>query len=141
MTKYWTVPRRHNPLRRENDGRRSGIAAAFVPALELNNLKDDCFYMKRLTLQLTAAALAVALAVGGYLAFTQSRSSQQNLCVKAGEPLYPTTQLIQLSNFTRDWGSKYTISVNSTSHTVLVTGPNGVGAINLKSVIFELLSC
>ncbi len=97
--------------------------------------------MKRLTLQLTAAALAVALAVGGYLAFTQSRSSQQNLCVKAGEPLYPTTQLIQLSNFTRDWGSKYTISVNSTSHTVLVTGPNGVGAINLKSVIFELLSC
>jgi len=96
--------------------------------------------MQRRTLQLTTAGLAVALVVGGYALF-QSRSSQQNLCVKAGEPLYPTTQLIQLSNFTAAWGSKYTISVNSTAHTVLVYGPNGVGAINLKSVIFELLTC
>ena len=98
--------------------------------------------MRKQTLSLIAAALVVALVVGGYaLSVVQSRSSQQNLCVHAGEPLYPSTQLIQLSNFTRDWGSKYTISVNSTAHTVTVSGPNGVGAINLKSVIFELLSC
>jgi hypothetical protein len=96
--------------------------------------------MQRLTFSLIAGAFAVALVVGGYALF-QSRSSQPNYCVKAGEPLYPSTQLIQLANFTKDWGSKYTISVNSTAHTVLVSGPNGVGAINLKSVIFELLSC
>jgi hypothetical protein len=97
--------------------------------------------MQKRTLQLITAAVAVALVAGGSLAVTQSRTSQQNLCVRAGEPLYPSTQLIQLSNFTKDWGSKYTISVNSTAHTVVVEGPNGVGAINLKSVIFELLSC
>jgi hypothetical protein len=96
--------------------------------------------MQKRTLSLITAALAVVLLVGGYALF-QSRPSQQNLCVKAGEPLYPSTQLIQLANFTTAWGSRYTISVNSTAHTVLVYGPNGVGAISLKSVVFELLSC
>lgn len=109
--------------------------------------------MQRLTLLLITAGFAVALVAGGYT-FTVSRGgqsqqnsslsvtqSQQNPCVKAGEPLYPSTQLIPLSNFTVAWGSRYTISVNSTAHSVLVQGANGVGSISLKSVTFELLSC
>jgi hypothetical protein len=114
--------------------------------------------MQRLAIQLTTAALAVALVAGGYLltstqnrpgqsqqgssvALTQSQSGQQNSCVQAGEPLYPSTELVPLSNFTLEWGGRYTISVNSTAHTVLVQGANGVGSISLKSVTFELLSC
>lgn len=113
--------------------------------------------MQRLTLQLITAGLAVALVAGGYtLTLTQSPPSQQNhehnsslsvtqsqqtSCVQAGEPLYPSTQLIPLSNFTQAWGSTYTISVNSTAHSVLVRGANGVGSISLKSVTFDLLSC
>ena len=112
--------------------------------------------MQRLAIQVTTAALAVALVAGGYLltatqnrpsqqvsstAVTQSQSSKQNSCVQAGEPLYPSTELVPLSNFTQEWGSRYTISVNATAHTVLVQGANGVGSIVLKSVTFELLSC
>jgi hypothetical protein len=98
--------------------------------------------MQKRAVQLGAAALAVAVVAGGYvLVGGLGRPSQQNLCVQAGEPLYPTSQLIQLSNFTKAWESQYTITVNSTAHTIQVSGPNGVGAVNLKSVIFELLSC
>ena len=106
--------------------------------------------MQRLTLQLLTAGLAVTLVAGGYaITLTQSRpgqqspiiTSQQTSCVQAGEPLYPSTQLIPLSTFTQAWGSRYTISVNSPAHSVLVQGANGVGSISLKSVTFELLSC
>jgi len=115
--------------------------------------------MPRPATQLIGAVLTMALVAGGYVVLTgqtgssqsqhdSSSSSSQSLsnqqpggCVKAGEPLYPATMLIPLSNFTQAWGTRYVISVNSTSHTVLVQGANGVGATNLKSVSFELLSC
>ena len=104
---------------------------------------------------LILAGLAVAVVVAGGYAFTLTQSrpgqessqqssatqTQQISCVQAGEPLYPSTQLIPLSNFVQAWESRYTISVNSTGHTVLVKGANGVGSISLKSVTFELVSC
>jgi len=112
--------------------------------------------MQRPAIQLIGAVLTVALVAGGYALLTNqagsgqsqhassgssSQSQQTGECVKAGEPLYPSTLLVPLSNFTQAWGSRYVISVNSTSHTVLVQGANGVGAANVKSVSFELLSC
>src|SRR4029077_12504203 len=110
--------------------------------------------MQRMTL-LVAAGLVAAVVAGGYtLTLNQSRpgqqTSQQNSsltatqsqlssCVQAGEPLYPSTQLISLSNFVQAWESRYTISVNSTAHTVLVQGANGVGSISVRSVTFVLV--
>ena len=112
--------------------------------------------MQRLPL-LIFAGFAVAVVAGGYtLTLNQSRpgqqtsqqssslsatQSQQSSCVQAGEPLYPSTQLIALSNFVQAWEGRYTISVNSTAHTVLVQGANGVGSISVKSVTFVLVSC
>ncbi len=93
-----------------------------------------------------AGALAVALAAGGYAITSQnmaasSTSSQQASCVRAGEPLYATTQLVPLANFTLEWGTKYVVSVNATAQTVLVEGANGVGASLVKSVTFDLVAC
>jgi hypothetical protein len=68
-------------------------------------------------------------------------------CVKAGEPLYPSTNTVPLAQFVNGWGPqsfwRYQITVDPDAHIVVVHNPSGrgVGSAALSTVTFPLVHC
>jgi len=79
---------------------------------------------------------------------TGGNSFEESLrCVQAGEPLYPTTHTIPLSQFVKGWGPqslwRYQITVDPDANMILVHNPSGagVGSVSLSTVVFSLVPC
>ncbi|HEV2137611.1 MAG TPA: hypothetical protein VGR53_02085 [Nitrososphaerales archaeon] len=93
---------------------------------------------------LVSAAIASS---GIYLHGSQGSTSASQLttglCVRVGEPLYPTPSVINLQGFERSLQGLYVVSVNQTLGVVTVNNPRGggIGSSTESVANFPLVSC
>ena len=88
----------------------------------------------------------IAAATSHYpFSFANSASISTNggQCVRVGEPLYPTSQLIPLQSFVAAWQNTYQVTVNETAGIVTLRNPGGggIGSITASTFSTPIISC
>ena len=92
-----------------------------------------------------AIAILIPLIIVSFFVFgmTQKPVSVAGLCVRVGEPLFPTIRIMPLDQFVSNMREVYQVNVNYTSNMVTIhnTSGGGIGSIDVPTFYVPIINC